>query len=151
MYSVLESPPNIVIALPRFMIDIAHLLNLRSDGVPSFVLAGHHPPQKPRNSRVAYQIRKCERVTQHVARLGLSAVQLRTNDSTAVADADLHGVGDGSLGLARHIDGRPRERQSYGRIDTRGCEDSSCVRDTRARDWVGIRQQDDVAYDAQAG
>lgn len=133
------------------MVNITNLLNLRRDGIPSLVLPCHHPPKQSGHDSVADEISECKRVAEDITRLRLGTVQLRTEDGAAVADADLHGVCDCSLGLARHIDGRPRQRQGNGWVDTRGCEDGACVGDTWPAERVRVRQQDDVTDTAQSG
>lgn len=104
---VLESPSDILVTFPGCMVDITNLLNFRCYRISSLVLLGHHPPQQPCHGSIGCKVSEGERVAQHIPGCRLGTVQLGTKNGATVTNTDLHGVGNGSLGLAGHIDGRP--------------------------------------------
>ena len=77
------------------------------------------------------------------------AVELRTQHSSQIANANLHCVSHCSLRLARDVDGRPGEREGSGREDATGGEEGACVGDTRAGNRVGVGQENDVSDDGK--
>lgn len=76
-------------------------------------------------------------------------VQLRAQARTAVPDRDLHRVRDRALGLPRHVDGGPRQRQRGCWVDASRGEEGAEVRDTRSRDGILVGEQDGVADGAK--
>lgn len=125
----LEHPPRILITLITVLRN-AHFLQsgdpLRlSNGSLLLVLLVEHQPQDTDNGDIDDQIRQRHTVTHVVPRTPFRAIQLRAHHGAQVADGDLHGIGDGALGLARDIVGGPREDDGRGRIDAgRGEEDA---------------------------
>ncbi len=87
----------------------------------------------------------------NVAGAVAGAVQLGAEYSAQVADADLHGVGDGALRLTRDVDGRPRQRQRRRRIDAARSEKGAEVRHARPVARLLIGQEDDVSDDGEEG
>lgn len=67
------------------------------------------PPQQVDHDDIHEKVAKCKAVTQNVSWSRLWPVQLRAQHSSKVTNGNLHGVGSGTLGLSRDVDGGPTE------------------------------------------
>lgn len=91
-------------------------------------------------------------MSQHIARRRRRSIELRSDNRTQVADADLHGASRGALGLPRDIHGRPSQTEGGGGIDASSGEEGAGIRDAGAvRDVRRIAYEDGVADDGNEG
>jgi hypothetical protein len=87
----------------------------------------------------------------HIPRTISRPVQLRANNSTNIADSDLHSVGGCALRLPADIDGWPGESERDGRVDAGGRKESAYVGDSGLGFGVGVAEEDAVADDGDCG
>ena len=101
------------------------------------------------------------------ARRTLRPIQLRADDRAQIPNRDLHAARDRALCRARHIHGRPAERERGRRVDAGGAEEHADVGDggvvvvgglggDALGDRLGdveavVREQDDVADYGEGG
>lgn len=91
------------------------------------VLLLQPPPQQVDHNDVHHQVAERKAVAQNISRCRVRSVQLRTQNSSEIANGDLHGVGGRTLGLARDIDSRPTEHQGNRGVDSNCCKECSNV------------------------
>lgn len=90
-------------------------------------------------------------MTNNIPRRVTRPIQLRANNSADIPDRNLHGVGGGALRLSADVDGRPGEAEGHGGVDACGGEEGAGVGDAGFVGWVGVCEQDYVAYDGDCG
>lgn len=144
---ILKAPSGIGVSGP--LLELANGLNLVRYLGATGILSAQDPPQSPGNNNVGSKVAQSERMPHDVPRPVGSAVQLCAQHRAAVPNADLHCVGDGTLGLARDIDGGPGEHECDGGEDAACGEEGAEVGDARTSDWIGVAKEDDVPDDSE--
>lgn len=132
---IFKSPSRVRITLP--VRNLADVFDLWRNGFSLLVLPLQPEEQNNNHNNIGKQISEGYTVTNDEARAVTRSVELCANHSTAVANADLHSVGDSTLGLTRNIDGGPRQHESNGRIDPTGSKEHASIRDPWSS--LGIR------------
>lgn len=108
----LEDPSRILVSLET-AIRIANISHqcLQAFTFPNLSLLGvfavEYLPQDEYDDYVRHKIPQCKSMAQKISRATFRPVQLCSNHSTEITNGDLHGVGNGSLCLARDIVGGP--------------------------------------------
>lgn len=73
------------------------------------------------------------------------SIELCSDNSSTIADHDLHTAGNSSFGLARDVVGWPSKDECHRRVNTTSCEKHTRILCARC---CG-RQKDDVSYDGE--
>lgn len=111
------------------------------------IFTSQHLPQDGDDYNVGHQVAQRKTVPKVIPRTALGTVELRPDDGAAVANRDLHGVGNAAFRLSRDIVCRPRQHDRNSRVDTCCGEDSAEI--GNAGPVIG--EQDDVSNTSESG